>query len=799
MFTYLVRIILRYRIVNLGVIFLITCFMAYKALDVELSYEFAQMLPKKNPTNVNYQNFKKIFGEDGAVMFIAIQNDSIFKFKDFNDWYNLTYRLKTIEGVQEVISIGRLFRLVKNDREKKFTFDLIVKHNPASQREVDSIQEMIHSLPFYEGMLYNKSTGVTLMMITLDKQKLNTRNRVALINEIVQVTGDYGKAHNIQVHYSGLPFIRTKTSEKIQHELVLFVILAMAIASIILFIFFRSLKAVFFTMIIVAISVTWLMGTMVIFGYKISILTGILPPLLIVIVVENCIFLLNKYHHEFLLHGNKIKALSRMVQRIGNANLLTNAATAAGFLSFIITGNRLLTEFGIIASINILIAYLLCLFLVPIIFSYLPSPKPRHIRHLQHSNVSKIINRIVLIVQVRRSRIYIITGIALAIGVIGISLLKSSGRIVDDISPREQMYKDLIYLENHFNGVMPFEISIDTKKKKGAMKLATIEKINELQDVLAAYPELSKSLSLADVVKYARQAFYNGDQSYYGMPNNQEMNFMMRYLPKMDQKKKTIINSFIDTNLQVTRITAQMANIGTIEIQRIKDDLQPKIDSIFSKEDFDVQITGTSIVFQEGSKYLVNHLIMSLLLAVAIISLLMALLFTSVRMILISIIPNLIPLILTAGMMGFFGITIKPSTVLIFSIALGISVDNAIQYLSRYRLNLIFNNWQIKISVLAALKETGFSMIYSSVVLFFGFAIFISSSFGGTVALGYLISFTLLMALLCNLFILPSLLLTMDKFITTRSFREPLLDIFDEEIDIELEELEIEKKIGSSE
>jgi len=352
----------------------------------------------------------------------------------------------------------------------------------------------------------------------------------------------------------------------------------------------------------------------------------------------------------------------------------------------------------------------------------------------------------------------------------------------------------MMFMEEHFKGVMPFEISIDSKKKKGAMKLSTIEKIDEMQKILATYPELSKSLSIADVVKFSRQAFYNGDSSYYGMPNSQELGFMIRYLPKMEQNKRTIINSFIDTNLQVTRISTQMANIQTVDIQRIKDDLRPKIDSIFPKEDFNVGITGTSVVFLEGSKYLINHLFMSLLLAIAIIALLMVLLFTSPRMILISIIPNLIPLILTAGMMGYFGITIKPSTVIIFSIALGISVDNAIQYLSRYRLNLMTSKWNIKTSVIAALKETGFSMIYSSVVLFFGFAIFITSTFGGTVALGYLISFTLGMDLLCNLFILPSLLLTLDNYITTKKFREPLIEIFDEVIDIELEELEIEKK-----
>ena len=798
MFRFLVRLILRNRLANLVVILALTIFMGFMALKLRISYEMAQMLPSSDSTSIEYRQFKETFGEDGSVMFIGIKSDDLSSLEQFNDWWDLTYSIKAMEGVGEVVSLARIYQLEKDDAERKLRFDLLFQNKPRTQAELDSLMKVVYSIPFYEGFLLNKETGATLMMVTLSKELVKTKSLVRLVRDIVDLTDKYGNNHDIKVHYSGLPYIRIKIAEKLQKEQVTFVAAALLMAVLLLLLFFRSFKAAFFTMIIVVLNVIWVLGFMGLFGYKLTILSGIIPPLLIVIVVENCIFLLNKYHHEFLIHGNKIKALSRTVQRIGNANLLTNAATAAGFLSFVITGNKILTEFGIIASISIMVAYLMCLFLVPIIFSYLPSPSQRHTRHIEKSNVSKIINRIVSIVQHRRRLIYIISIIAIVVGIAGAIRLKSSGRIVDDLSIRDQISADLQFVEENFKGVMPFEISIDTKKKRGAMKLATIEKIDELQRVMANYPELSKSLSVADVVKFTRQAFYNGDSSYYGMPTSQELSFMLRYLPKMEQNKRTIINSFIDTNLQVTRISSQMANIQTVDIQRIKDDIRPKIDSIFPKEDYEVQITGTSVVFLEGSKYLVTHLFGSLLLALVIIALLMVLLFTSPRMILISIIPNLIPLILTAGMMGYFGITIRPSTVIIFSIALGISVDNAIQYLARYRLNLRFSHWNIKTSVIAALKETGFSMIYSSVVLFFGFAIFITSTFGGTVALGYLISFTLLMALLCNLFILPSLLLSLDKHITTKKFREPLIEILDEDVDIELEEIEIEKKIEES-
>lgn len=793
MWIYLVRHILRYRLINLIVIVILTAFMGWQATKIQMSYEFTSLLPQSDTAYKVYQDFKNRFGKDGSVLFIGLQSDAIFEIENFNELYNLTYDIKNIDGVEEAISLARLYNLHKNDQLKQFEFQPLISKEPTSQREVDSLKKVIYSLPFYEGLMFNKETNVSLLMITLNEKRLNTKGRIHLVNAIKERADKFAEDTNIELHYSGLPYIRIMTSNMLEKESKFFVFLAMAIASIILLIFFRSMKAMVFPMLIVLFSIIWVFGTMSLLGYKVTMLTAVFPPLLIVIVVENCIFLLNKYYSEFKAHGNKVRSLSRVVQRIGNANLLTNATTAAGFAAFIVTGNKLLVEFGVIASINILVAYILSLFLIPIFFSYLPTPKKRHIKHLDKSVVASIIPKVVNGVLHYRKAIYITTSILLVFAVIGMTKLQTTGKIVDDIPKKDQMYKDLLFLEQHFKGVMPLEFTIDTKKLKGVQKLSTIRRIDELETLLSTYPELSKTLSIAQVLKFSKQAFYNGNEKMYSLPNNNEKNFILRYLPKTKAGERTILNSFIDTNMRYTRISSQMANIGTFEIQRIKDDLGPRIDSIFPKDKFDVQITGTSVVFLKGSQYLVKNLFTSLLLALVIITILMALLFTSIRMIIISLVPNIIPLLMTAAMMGYIGIPIKPSTVLIFSIALGISVDNAIHFLSRYRLQLKLNNWNIKASAIAALQETGFSMIYSSVVLFFGFIIFVLSSFGGTESLGYLIAFTLLIALFSNLFLLPSLILSLDNWITTQKFKEPLLEIFDEEEDIDLDDLEIEQ------
>lgn len=793
MWRYLVRVILRNRFNNLIIIGVLTLFMGYMATKVELSYEMTKMLPASDPINLQYEKFRNQFGEDGSIFFIGFQDDNFFELNKFNGWYDLANNIHMIEGVQQVVSIGKIFQLEKNTEEKKFDFKPVVEKKPDSQKELDSLKQLIYSLPFYNGLLFNKESNVSLMMIKLDKEVLNTKNRVDLIFEIRNTVEEFATKYQEKIHYSGLPYIRTITSKKVEDELKIFIYAALIIASCILLIFFRSLTTVFVTMLIVVINVVWVMGIIKILGYKITMLTGILPPLLIVIVVENCIFLLNKFHNEFVAHGNKIKALSRAVQRIGNANLLTNATTAAGFAAFIVTGNKILVEFGVVASISIIIAYLFTLFLIPIFFSYLKTPQKRHVKHLDKSNVSKILDKIVYMVQHYRPLIYVVSAGIIFVGFMGVVKLKTTGNIVDDIPYKDPLYVDLMFFEKHFKGVMPLEITINTKKNKGILRLSTLQKIDELQNILAQFPELSKPLSIVDIAKFSKQAFYNGNSKMYDLPNNQEKNFILEYIPKLEgTEEQSLLNSFVDEDLSITRISVQMANVGTKDIQRIVEELRPQIERLFPAKNYEVNITGTSIVFLKGTNYLVKNLMASLILALIIISGLMALLFTSARMIGISLIPNLIPQLMTAGMMGYFAISIKPSTILIFSIALGISVDNAIHFLSRYRLQLKLNNWNIKESVLAALHETGYSMIYSSVVLFFGFAIFTQSSFGGTESMGYLIAFTLLVALLSNLFILPTLLLSLDRIITTKRFKEPLLVLFDEEEDIELNDLEIE-------
>jgi predicted RND superfamily exporter protein len=527
----------------------------------------------------------------------------------------------------------------------------------------------------------------------------------------------------------------------------------------------------------------WSFGTLGLLGYEITVLTAIIPPLIIVIGIPNCIFLINKYQQEIKKHGNKMKSLQRVISKVGNATLMTNLTTAAGFATFIVTESELLKEFGIVASLNILFLFLLCLIIIPIAYSYMPLPKEKHLAHLGKNYMHSFIQWIENTIRKHSVAVFAVATGLLVFGIIGIYKIKISGSLIEDMPKKAAFFKDIVFYEQEFDGVMPLEIMIDTKRPKGALKSTTLKRIEELQEVIHEIPELSKPLSVVNLVKYAKQAYYNGNPEFYELPTRQEETFILSYIKNSTKKgNENMLKSYIDSTGQYARVTTFMRDIGTDKMAKIEERLQEKINKLFPKERYTVTMTGKAYVFEKGTHYLVHNLVLSLLFAIFLISLLMAYLFRSFKMIIISLLPNILPLVMTAGLMGFLGIPIKPSTILVFSIAFGISVDDTIHFLAKYRQELKANNWRIKRSVYATVKEAGISMFYTSVVLFFGFSVFTLSSFGGTVALGSLVATTLLFAMLSNLILLPALLLSLEKSVASEEeFPEPTFDILAED------------------
>lgn len=807
MWAIIARFILRNRFAIIIGFGLITVLMAFYARQAEISYEPPKLLPDHDSTAVEYLEFKKRFGQDGSVMVIGISDSVLYDLKNFNNWYDLGNEIKSVNGVKAVVSVARLQNIFKNDSLQKFENVPILSRKPESQAELDSIEAVIRKLPFYKGIIYNDTAHTTLMAITFDNKLLNTKNRLAIVDSIRSHTENFVKKTGIQVHYSGMPYIRTAVARKIQNEMTLFLVLALIVTAIILLVVFRSVLPVVFSLSVVFVGVIWSVGLLVLCGYHISVLTGLIPPLLIVIGVPNCIMILNKYHTEYSKHHNKMRALTRAIEKVGISLFMANVTTSIGFAVFCSTDSQILFEFGLISSVSVMLTYVISMMLVPIVFSFLPSPSTKHVKHLERKMITGLLKKVDYAVHHHRRKIYLFVVILVLISIYGMTKILPLGYVVDDLPKKDPILLDLRYFEKNYNGVLPFEISVDTKKDNGVFADGgkTLYKINKLQKLMAEYPQFSRAVSVVEGIKFFNQAYNDGEKKSYRLPGAMELQKLADFAEGNNKDKQNQFAAFIDTAKRYTRVSIQMKDIGSIELAKLVNEVKPRIDSVFNfdyetnkmatpDKQYHVVVTGNSLMFLKGNQFLVQNLLESVLLAVILIAIVLYTLFMAPRMILISVIPSLIPLMITAGIMGFFHIYIKPSTILVFSIAFGIASDGTLYFLTKYRQEMKLSQGSISKAVSLTIKETGVSMIYTAIILFCGFGIFSASSFGGTAALGILISVTLLIAYCSNLVLLPCFLLSLEKRLTNKAFmQEPLIDVYDEEEDIDSNELEIDQ------
>ena len=779
MWRFIAHIILTYRRILIVLLAIATVFMARKAQEVQWSFDLANTVPETDPEMVFFRQFKSQYGEDGNILAIGLMDSAVYKVENFRRLKYLTNELAKLEGVKNVLALPNFKRLVKDKETKRYRLEEIFESIPDNQDSLELLLKQASNLKFYSGQLINEENGATLLLVSIDKEVLNSANRARLIGDI-RFSGDaFSEVTGIQLRYAGLPYVRSVTTGKVKNELNMFLILSVVITGIILFLFFRALNAVVIPLIIIGVIVVWSMGTLALFGYKITLLTGLIPPIIVVIGIPNSVYLLNKYHQEYQLHGNKLMALHRIIRKIGIVTLITNFTTAVGFLVLSFADILVLKEFGIVAGINIMATFVVSIILIPSLYSYLPDPTPKNLRHLAFRPLDSVLTWLDIMVHKKRSIIYIVTAGLVVASAFGMMQIRAVSFMVDDIPEDSDIKRDLRFFEQNFSGVMPLEIIVDTGNKKGVQNLRNLRKAEEFEMFLDSIEYISQPVSVVSFIKAARQAYYNDNPNFYSLPNRRDAPFILKYLDE-EVDDLGVSSAFIDSVNQKLRVSLRVADIGSNRMDSLVSQvIKPRIEEIFGDSKMSATVTGTTLLFIKGNKFLIENLQTSLLIAFVIISIIMAVLFRNVKMIIISLIPNIIPLMITAGLMGYFGIPLKPSTALIFSIAFGISVDDSIHFLAKYRQVLFANNFVVPIAVSKSLRETGSSMMYTSIILFFGFVIFSLSDFLGTVALGVLTSTTLLIAMFTNLIVLPGLLLSFDSGKRDPE-QHPLIESFDE-------------------
>ncbi|MEO6838902.1 MAG: MMPL family transporter [Ginsengibacter sp.] len=767
----LAKYVLKNRVLLLILLFATTLVLAFVASKIKISYEFSKAIPVDNPKYKDYLSFKEKFGDDGDALVIGVQTKDFFSLKDFDAFRNLNNELKKVPYVEDVLSVSNAVDLLKDTALQKLDAIPIFPNNVQTQKQIDSSQKIFYSLPFYKTLLYNPALDAYLLVVRINKNILNSKGRIKVVNDILNLTNKYTSETNIETHISGLPLIRTQIADRIAREMKWFIIGSLALSALILLLMFRSVKTTLLSLLVVIIGVIWSMAIMQLLGFKITLLTALIPPLVVVIGIPNCIYFLNKYHSTYRRTGNKEQSLIDMVSKMGVVTLFCNITAAIGLAVFALTQSAILKEFGEVAGLSIMLIFVISFILLPGVLSYMAAPENKELKYLDVKIITNLLLRIEHWVFNHKNIVYAFTSFVIIFSVLGIFKLKTEGFIVDDLPKTDKIYKDLRFFEKNFKGVMPLEIVIDTKKRfglEGARILPVLVKMDSLSDYIKSQKEMSRPLSIAEGIKFVKQGFYDGDTANYAVPNSFDIAFIGDYLrPQKDSGSKNtlskLLNSFIDTARESTRMSINMADVGTLRLPVILDSLRKRTDHLFDSSKYKVTFTGSTITFLEGSAYIIHGLKESLLWAFLFISLCMLYLFKSLRILICSLIPNIIPLIFTAGIMGWTGVRLKPSTVLIFSLALGIAIDVTIRFLVNYRQELPSNNYDIKKTVSQTINHTGLSIIYTSLVLIAGFIIFCFSGFGGTQSLGWLTSITLLTATLTNLILLPVLLLDFVK------------------------------------
>jgi predicted RND superfamily exporter protein len=776
--------IIKYRLPLIILIGIVTVFMGYHATKIVMSYDFARTVPPEDPDLIYFNKFKEQFGEDGNIIAVGMKDSSVYQLENFNALRELTTDIKKINGVNEVVALPTLKMILKDTANTKFYLSDIFPNTVSSQVELDSLLRIMLNQRIYASQLLNQNNGAMMMLISVQKEVMNSARREGMTDSLLVVGKLFEEKTNIQLRYAGLPFMRTVVANSIRKEMKIFLIASVVVTGLIMFLFFRSFRAVLFSMIIIGVLVVWSLGTLALFGYKITLLTGLIPPVIVTIGITNAIYLLNKYHLEFAKSKNKLEAISVVVRKMGLATFLTNLTVAIGFLTLLATDITILREFGIVAGLNILALFFVSLIMIPSVFSWLPVPSDKHLRHLNFPIMGGLLKIIDLMVHRHRAIIYFVSLALAGVSAYGIYQLKAETFMVDDVPEESQVKKDLKFFEANFSGIMPLEIVIDfkTKKKRPILDLKNMQKVEEFESFLDSITVMSKPVSLISFVKAIKQAFYNNNPERYSLPNKNEAGYILKYMQGQTDNSG-VFRSFVDTATYASmRISSQIADIGSTRLDSLLHNvIEPRMKSIFvstEKDSVVTTITGSTKIFIKGNKFLIANLKESLLLAFILITLSMAILFANVRMIIISLIPNLLALMITAGLMGYFGIPLKASTALIFSITFGISVDNSIRFLAKYRQEILSNNFFIPVAVSDSILETGKSIIYTSIVLFAGFIIFAFSSFGGTIALGLLTSVTLVISMFTNLILLPALIMTFDKS-KKKKDQHLLIDEFD--------------------
>ncbi|MEO1055233.1 MAG: MMPL family transporter [Bacteroidota bacterium] len=736
----------KYGRASLAFVILGTLFLAFFLKDVKFNYEFESFFPTDDTDLDFYLAYRETFENDNDYLLLGIEHQpSVFDSAFLNRVDQVADGLKELNLVSSVFSLLDVKYPVISAAGY---FEIPALHTDAPEKyKIDSTK--IFRNESLVGNAISKD-GRHLALLIKHKQQITKPEADSLVVQITDLMHQHGfddyrlagkaKAQGIYIN-------------KMQEELTIFLSISIVLVTIFLTLAYRTWWGVIVPLVVVLLSVIWIIAIMGLLGKSLDILMILLPTIMFVVGMSDVIHILTKYIEELRLGVNKIRALRLTLKEVGLATFLTSLTTSVGFVTLITASISPIREFGIYTAIGVFTAYVVAFTLLPPILLFLKKPKISD-QKVYKKRWINFLGQSFLWVLKNGKAVMVFSLIITTLSIIGIYRIEINTYLIEDIPNNDPLKEDFSFFDEQFGGSRPFELSVQVRDtSRTVYDLAVLKEIDKVENYLTEEYGVRNIASPVLIAKSLNKAVNGGLEKAFELPQNErDLKKVKRYIRRIQRSNQGA--SLTDQKARQARISGKMADIGSaITLQRTQEFYQ-FVHQHIDKNLISCRITGTSNLIDKNNLYLTANMLEGLGIAFGVIAIIVGILFKSIRMIFITLIPNIIPLLIVAAIMGYFGITLKLSTSIIFTIAFGIAVDDTIHFTSKLKIEL-----QKGRSLLYAIKRTyistGKAIIITTAILSGGFLTLVLSSFGGTFYTGLLVSLTLVFAVLIDLTLLP--------------------------------------------
>lgn len=714
---------------------------------LKFTFDFEQFFPQGDADLDFFREFVKAFETDDSFMLIAVKRSKgAFDQHFLKQFHDFTLKTRDLPHVRQSTSLTKISYPIRTP----FAITTIpaIHLGDPTQYAGDSAR-LVNDERFKLNLI--SADGKTLVIYLKMTDRMSFDQAKEFLNALDKLAAQYDFE---EYHYMGRPYFQKELIELQMWEVAKSALISGMLVTILLWFIYRRFWGVVVSVSSILLGMLLFLGFMGILGREFNALSALYPVLMIIVGTSDVIHILSKYVDELRKGLPRNRAIRVTIREIGLATLMTSATTAIGFLSLLTNRVTPIRDFGINAAIGVMIAYLTVIFFTTVFLSFFDADQIAKIGSRQ-ANWDKAMLWIYNYTRLKPQQIVLASAVALALSAWGISKITTDYEVINNLPRDGKITADFHFFEHELSGFRPMEFAGYVQGDYRTNDFAVVKEIDKLETYLRQFPDIQAIGSVTAVYKTLNQMFGNNNPNAYRLPEEEaRFNQYSRYADKIPQLD---MNVLVSTDGTKARITSRVKDIGAESIkslgQRIEGWIQNNIDSTIIR----FKLTGTGLLIDKNAEYVRANLLKGIGFAILLIGSLMALLFLNFRMLIISLIPNIFPLLFGAAFLGFAGVELEAGISIIFSVIFGIAVDDSIHFLSKFKLARqkgLNKEEALRITFL----ETGKPIVLTTVLLFFGFLIMLFSAHPTTATVGWLISITLVTALICDLFMLPVLI-----------------------------------------